>query len=968
MSNRLEDLKAALEGRYEIEKELGHGGMATVYLARDVKHNREVAVKVLRPDLAEALGAERFLREIEIAANLHHPHILPLYESGNSEGFLYYTMPFVEGESLRDRLDREKQLPVEDAQQIAGEVADALGYAHSRGVVHRDIKPGNIMLGSGHALVADFGIARAITAAESESLTETGLAIGTPTYMSPEQASGDKNLDGRSDVYSLGCVLHEMLAGEPPHTGPTAQAIIAKRLTEPVSSLRIVRDTVPEGVNNAVLRSLAKVPADRFATAEQFRSAVIGSDEHFPTRSEGAPFRWKRWAIVAAILGVAWAGWQLMPFENENEPASLLAADPGVAVLPFRTVETDLEYLGEGMVDLLSDNLDGVDGLRKIPPTTVMIALRKANGGETDEIEPHLALEVARSVGARYVVTGSVIRSGGEVRLVAEVRGADGGERRGSHQVEGLIDSVYTLVDDLTMGLLGRNLLPTGAQQSVGRGRVMTSSLDALKAYLAGESEYRLARWSAAAQHFETAFELDTTFARAAYRLSLAYSWGTGQHELSEEWAERAAQLADRLPERDAMLLRGRLSSGGNTAILEDFTARYPDHAEGWAGLGDTYFHFGGRKLTPTRVFVAAMETAVALNPNFAEPYLHLVENSFAQLDSTRAAELVAVWDSSGFGSSTECKFQTSYDLVWGSENARDRAISMLDSIPSGIVLSCVQSAMAAPPRALDKLAEKYREVMDSSLDSLERTVALWRLLQVHVPRGQIAAARRDLDRVERVPTTGSHAARWQIMLHLSGFPDSIRANRAAVKLTANGAATDLFWVGALAVEDGRWENAEQIGRSLDSLALQLGESDLENRKYAEAFGDALLEYMAMVRGGVDSLAAFEEALGRLVPASFSREQPQQWLRYMVGSILVDAGRFEDAKRYFASFQPYDYFYTSLAELFLGRIQEALGRPDEAITHYNRFVTWWQYADPELSDWRDEARDALVRLGGDGAR
>src|SRR5436309_2472880 len=222
MSDLSPRLTAALADRYRIERELGHGGMATVYHAEDLKHHRQVAIKVLRPELATAVGPERFLREIETTANLRHPHILPLYDSGEAAGFLYYVMPLVEGESLRDRLNRDKQLPIDDALEIAREVADALGYAHSRGVIHRDIKPANILLERDHAVVADFGIARAVSAAGTEKLTETGLALGTPTYMSPEQSAGESDLDGRSDLYALGCVLYEMLAGQPPFSGPTA--------------------------------------------------------------------------------------------------------------------------------------------------------------------------------------------------------------------------------------------------------------------------------------------------------------------------------------------------------------------------------------------------------------------------------------------------------------------------------------------------------------------------------------------------------------------------------------------------------------------------------------------------------------------------------------------------------------------------------------------------------------------------
>ena len=247
--------------------------MAIVYQAEDLKHRRKVAVKVLRPELAAALGSERFLREITTTANLRHPHILPLYDSGESAGFLYYVMPLVEGESLRDRLTRDKQLPLDDALRLTREVADALGYAHSQGVVHRDIKPENILLERGHAVVADFGIARAVASAEADKLTQTGTAVGTPTYMSPEQSVGEGELDGRSDLYSLGCVLYEMLAGEPPYTGPSPQAIIAKRFREPLPRISTLRETVPPALEAAISRALNPLENSSVYTSESMPQA-----------------------------------------------------------------------------------------------------------------------------------------------------------------------------------------------------------------------------------------------------------------------------------------------------------------------------------------------------------------------------------------------------------------------------------------------------------------------------------------------------------------------------------------------------------------------------------------------------------------------------------------------------------------------------------------------------------------------
>src|SRR6266480_2132640 len=312
MSDVLERLGAALAEHYAIERQVGAGGMATVYLARDLKHDRAVALKVLRPELAAVLGIERFLSEIRVTAHLQHPHILPLFDSGQAGGLIYYVMPHVEGESLRHRLEREKHLPIEEAVALASGVASALDYAHRHGVIHRDIKPENILFQDGEAVVADFGIALALSAAAGSRLTETGLSLGTPQYMSPEQATGDRLIDARSDIYSLGAVLYEMLAGEPPHTGPTVQSVIAKVVRDRPRPLRELRESVPPHVEAAVLKALAKLPADRFQTAAQFVDALARpgwsgvSTAAAPDSAAAAPKRLGRRALrEVAPLAVA---------------------------------------------------------------------------------------------------------------------------------------------------------------------------------------------------------------------------------------------------------------------------------------------------------------------------------------------------------------------------------------------------------------------------------------------------------------------------------------------------------------------------------------------------------------------------------------------------------------------------------------------------------------------------------------
>ncbi len=429
MTNPFAELNAALPAHYVIDRELGRGGMALVYLARDTRHERFVALKTLRPEIAIALGRERFLREIKLAARLQHPNILPVFDSGDAGGTLFYVMPFVEGESLRDRLDREPQLPVDDALQIAREVAEALAYAHDHDVVHRDIKPENIMLSGGHAIVADFGIARAVSAAGGDKLTQTGLAIGTPAYMPPEQASGTGQVDRRSDIYSLACVLYETLAGQPPFTGPTAQAIMARHSLDAVPRLKIVRDAIPDELEVVIERALEKVPADRYQTSVEFAKALTNASTGQVSRVTAArrthsrkPWRRPIPVVIGVTLlvGAAALAIALAPRGNGGSAA------PGidlrrVAVLYFQDLSPDstLGYLADGLTEGLIDQLSQVRTLDVISRNGVL-PFRKS------DLRPD---SIARAVGAGTLVEGSLEpvrdRVRVTVRLVDGATGAD---------------------------------------------------------------------------------------------------------------------------------------------------------------------------------------------------------------------------------------------------------------------------------------------------------------------------------------------------------------------------------------------------------------------------------------------------------------------------------------------------------------------------------------------------------------
>jgi eukaryotic-like serine/threonine-protein kinase len=513
-------LNDALQGRYIVERELGRGGMATVYLARDLRHDRSVALKLLHPELAASLGAERFLREIRTTERLQHPHILTLLDSGEAGGLLWYTMAYVEGESLRQRLEREVQLPIDDAVRLASEIALALDYAHRHGVVHRDIKPENILLSDGQALVADFGVARAIDAGRDTRLTDTGLALGTPTYMSPEQATASSTIDGRSDIYALGTVLFEMLAGEPPFSGPTAQSVVAKRFLEATPHVRTLRETVPEPVEQALLKSLEKLPADRFATGAEFAAAL-----HQPVSLSGAaerrpselPHRRRPRSVVLSVLALLLGGAAYLVYSlalSDNHGAGGLIT---VAILPFRPLLQGDETgaLGIGIPDAIITRLANVSQLR-VRPTSAIIRYQ--------DQAPDLGV-VAKALRTDYVLNGTIEPAGERLRVSVQLlRAKDGALLWGEHYDLARQD-LLTLQDSIATRVSAALSIRMSDEERARVYRHYTSNAAAYEHYLAGRAQLaRLTKEStlAAVENFERALQLDPNYALARAGLAMA--------------------------------------------------------------------------------------------------------------------------------------------------------------------------------------------------------------------------------------------------------------------------------------------------------------------------------------------------------------------------------------------------------------------------------------------------------------
>ncbi len=585
---------AALAGRYKVEKVIGEGGMATVYLATDQKHKRKVAVKVMRPELAATLGAERFLREVEIAGQLSHPHILPMYDSGESEGLLYYVMPFVPGETLREKLQREGALSVEDALRLAREVAEALAYAHRQGIVHRDIKPANILLSEGHALVADFGIARAVGDAGGEQLTRTGIAVGTPQYMAPEQATGEKEVDGRADVYATGAVLYEMLAGEPPFTGPSARIILTRSLTEAPRALTSARQGLPPALDAVVQKALAKNPVDRYSTGEALIAAIdsmrqVGTSsgttsavtapatEVLPATTKAVsaamdamPKRWlslRNLAMAGAAALVVWAVTATVIASRGTAPVAKAGKSGNrIAVLPFQNqgASSD-EYFADGIADEVRGKLSGISGLK-------VIASSSASQYKGTSKPPQ---EIASELGADYVLLGTVRWASSadgkrRVQVVPELIDARSGDVKWQQSFDTDITDVFEVQSQIATRVAGALGVALGGSEQEQVTKRPTGNVEAYQLYLKGRAIQGAdpASLRESAGYLEQAVALDSTFgdAWAALTISLSRLYSNGF--ASATTAQRAKEALERTVALDPNAARTHLAAARYNSLI----------------------------------------------------------------------------------------------------------------------------------------------------------------------------------------------------------------------------------------------------------------------------------------------------------------------------------------------------------------------------------------------------------------
>jgi serine/threonine-protein kinase len=977
-------LANALRDRYRLERELGRGGMATVYLAQDLKHDRPVALKVLHPQLAATLGPDRFSREIRIAARLQHPHILPLYDSGEGAGQLWYTMPYVDGESLRDRLRREIQLPLDVALAIARQIAGALDYAHQRGVVHRDIKPENVLLSGDQVLVADFGIAKALDAAGGEQLTETGLSLGTPAYMSPEQGTASR-VDARADIYSLGCIVYEMLTGDPPFAGSSPRAIMARHAVDPVPAIRTARPAIPPHIEQAITRSLAKVPADRFPTAGEFGAALELREDADQTRAPppGPPAvarRRSRLLFASGAIALAALVASALTFLRTRAPATV---DPNLlAVAPFDVLDPSLQLWREGLVDVLSRDLDGAGPVRTVSQS---VALKHWAG----RADPASAAVLGERTRAGLVVFGSLARRGADsVSLRATVLDRSRNEAEPDLEVVGDERRIGELADSLGVRIL----------QALGRGRPIGSvrhvslasrSLPALKEFLRGEQFYRRGLWDSALVHYDRAVAQDSTFGLAFRRMALVLGWGpatSGGYRDQEEYRQRSVTLNHGLSPRDSLLfLADSLNNLSHpsplfsdhhqaVAVLEDAARRYPSDPEVWYTLGEYRYH-DDPPIRDDAAALDAFERGIELDSGFAPAYEHVVQlemqrgrpdlalryaKAYPALDPTDvnapSLRLVAVvLDSGGVdapaatrairSASAVALFRAGLEHLGSSHDSAETAIALLRELATGR-----HEAAGADPWVADSVM--WPQYLAAAL-----------AFRGHL-RAAAEADRRLLTHPEASPFSGFQDPFLSLSL-LGVIPDSV-AGATFKRSLEPGAPWEPFTPRHL--RGLPWWLAQRDTASLAQFTARAAAVATRTKsppvaRRARLLGALAGAYLMLAR--YDSAAALLrlESIPDTLCSAGAFSSSCFYGKLTLAHLLAARGEYRPAGDLLERWWSLgDGPIRIVAMLERGRIAEQLGEREKAVESYRFVADAWRRADPELQPHATEAREALARL------
>ncbi len=952
-----------------LERELGGGGMSRVFVAHETDLGRKVVIKVLPPDLAAGLSIDRFRREIQLAASLQHPHIVPLLAAGHAGDLLYYTMPLVEGESLRAKLAREGELPVPESVRILRDVADALSYAHRHGLVHRDIKPDNVLLSDHHALVTDFGVAKAVDeAAQHSSLTATGLALGTPAYMAPEQAAADPHTDQRADIYALGVLGYEILAGRPPFTGPSAQAIVAAQLTQAPTPLAQARGSVPPALAAIVMRCLEKRPADRWQSAAELLQAfeALGApgDGAATTRVTAvAPARARRRPVALLALGigliVAMAGYILVRQSRDSEPLDSNL----VAVAPFDVPDPKLALWREGLVDLLSRSLDGAGPLRSVPPTTVIRRWR----GRADRPS---AMALGRRTGARLLVFGSLIGTGPDSARLA-VTALDVLEQRPIAEIElrDAADRMDRLTDSLTVRLL-RELGRTHRIEAFRTASLGSTSLPALKAFLHGEQWFRRAVWDSALASYEQAIALDSTFPLPLRRAGQVLGWQRSAFDsLSQALSLRAGALNRGLGPRDSLLVSADSLFGAAFRtipvvdwsvirrvhlVTQELTRRYPDDLESWYALGEARYHLGSSAGSSPRLALEAFDRAIANDSSFAPSYIHAVELALwlegpeAGLRYARKYLALAPTDVSASGMKLA-------EQVMEATRARPAEIPRL--------------LRNASPGALDDAWLALRRAADSA----EAAIQVARAFAAAPPGGERWLMPADRER--RLGATLLYRGRVRdagsiLFRNPRTIPPGL-VEAALLSSSPPDSAAPVFrrWLTGgpiiAAAHALPWWAAQRDSGSIRALQ-RLSDSAFRStpngvdRDLAAYTREAALAYLDLVRRDTTTAVRRLEALpDSLCPVCYFE-------RLTLAQLL--SARHEDQKaarlldRWLVELLvPSEVLWT----LERARVAERLGEGEKAAKNYQYVADVWRHADPELQPYVAEAKEALARLAGE---